>query len=79
MKKFLIITFGLLIGCSSKPDKYKYRIYGNVEIVKGDSLVDHPAIWLTDTIYFIGDTVCYDNSDGSTVKIKPPYTIKDEN
>ena len=36
----------------------------------------HDAIWYTDTIYYQNDTVCYDNSDGSTVKIAPPYEIE---
>ena len=37
----------------------------------------HDAIWYTDTINFDGDTIFYFNSDGSEVRIKPPYILKD--
>jgi hypothetical protein len=37
----------------------------------------HDAIWYTDTISFDGDTAYYFNSDGSEVRIYPPYVLKD--
>jgi hypothetical protein len=35
----------------------------------------HDAVWYTDTLGFDGDTAYYFNSDGSEVRIYPPYTI----
>ena len=35
----------------------------------------HAAIQYTDTLGFDGDTAYYFNSDGSEVRIYPPYTI----
>jgi hypothetical protein len=37
----------------------------------------HDAIWYTDTISFDGDTIYYFNSDGSEVRIYPPYILID--
>ena len=64
------------LSCTSKITKQNelkaaYKIEGFVDVEEGK----HPAIWYTDTIYFVSDSVCYDNSDGSTVRIAPPYTI----
>jgi hypothetical protein len=71
MKKLLALLI-VLTSCSIKEKEWPYEIKGNVETENGP----HPAIWHTDTIYFKGDTVCYDNSDGSIVKIAPPYEIR---
>ena len=38
----------------------------------------HDAIWYTDTISFDGDTAYYFNSDGSEVRIYPPYVLIDK-
>jgi hypothetical protein len=35
------------------------------------------VIWYTDTINFDGHTIFYYNSDGSQVRINPPYNIID--
>jgi hypothetical protein len=79
MKKLMLIpTLSLMIlSCKVKSSetrdlsKFKYEIKGNVYTKGGP----HPAIWYTDTISFHGDTVCYQNSDSSIVRIAPPYTI----
>jgi hypothetical protein len=64
----------LLIGC--KKD-YKYEIRGKVYIPTSGTNPMHDAIWYTDTISFDGDTIYYENSDGSVVRIAPPYILKD--
>jgi hypothetical protein len=68
--KILLLTL-LLFSCTEK--KYKYKIKGTVMTKKGP----HPAIWYTDTISFDGDTAYYFNSDGSEVRIYPPYILID--
>jgi hypothetical protein len=70
MKKLFIIL--LLVSCSSK--EYKYKIEGTVETKDGP----RPAIWYTDTIGFDGDTIYYFNSDGSEVRINPPFILIDK-
>lgn len=67
----------LLFSCERK--NYKYEIHGNIYLktVEG-TYVKHPAIWLTDTISFDGDTIYYENTDGSKVRIMPPYILKDK-
>ena len=75
MKKLILLTsLFLLVSCHS--DKWKYKIKGQVYVPCQGPTCMHDAIWYTDTIYYIADTVCYDNSDGSTVKIAPPYEIE---
>jgi len=34
------------------------------------------AVWYSDTLGFDYDTVYYKNSDGSVVRISPPYEIQ---
>jgi hypothetical protein len=34
------------------------------------------AVWYSDTLAFDYDTVYYKNSDGSVVRISPPYEIE---
>lgn len=63
--------FILLLSSCSKLD-YKYEIKGTVETKDGL----HSAIWYTNAISFDGDTVYYFNSDGSEVRIYPPYIVK---
>ena len=70
MKKLLLVL--LLASCTNK--EYKYKIEGTVETKDGA----RPAIWYTDTISFDGDTAYYFNSDGSQVRISPPYTLIDK-
>ena len=38
----------------------------------------HPAIWYTDTISFDADTAYYFNTDGTEVRINPPYVLIDK-
>ena len=70
MKKLISILIVLLVFSSGRND-YRYKIKGTVITDKGP----HPAIWYTDTISFYGDTAYYFNSDGSEVRIYPPYKI----
>ena len=65
MKKLISIFIILLVFSCGRND-YRYKIKGNVITNKGP----HPAIWYTDTISFDGDT------DGSEVRIYPPYVLK---
>lgn len=69
-------TLGLtIVSCTSK--KYKYKIIGQVRVPKSDTTVLHDAIWYTDTISFDEDTAYYFNSDGSEVRIHPPFILID--
>ena len=67
-------TLGLtLVTCTNK--KYKYKIVGQVRVPKSDTTILHDAIWYTDTISFDEDTAYYFNSDGSEVRIYPPFIL----
>lgn len=67
--KILIATL-LLFSCKHKP--YRYKISGYIE-VNGNL---HRTLWYVDTFNLKNDTVYYTNSDGSQLKIGPPFTIK---
>ncbi len=73
MKKLISIIIVLLVFSCGRND-YRYKIKGSVITNKGP----HPAIWYTDTISFDGDTAYYFNSDGSEVRIYPPYVLIDK-
>ncbi len=72
--KILLLTF-LLFSCAGK--KYKYEIKGKVYVPTSGLNPMHDAIWYTDTINFDGDTIYYFNSDGSEVRIHPPFILID--
>ena len=72
--KILLLTL-LLFSCGGK--KYKYEIKGKVYIPTSGTNPMHDAIWYTDTINFDGDTIYYFNSDGSEVRIRPPFILID--
>ena len=72
--KILLLTF-LLFSCGGK--KYKYEIKGKVYVPTSGTNPMHDAIWYTDTINFDGDTIYYFNSDGSEVRIHPPFILID--
>jgi hypothetical protein len=75
MKQIKVIAFLSALAFASCTGKnYEYRIDGTVKTKYGT----RPAIWYTDTIGFDGDTVYYFNSDGSEVRIKPPYVLIDK-
>jgi hypothetical protein len=71
MKKFLFIGL-ILLSCTKK--EYKYEIHKIIDV--NDTTVN--AIWYTDTIQMLGDTIFYVNSDSSSVKICPPYFLIDK-
>lgn len=77
MKKLIFITLigFMLFSCVGK--EYRYEIHGKVYVPTSGVNPMHDAIWYTDTISFDGDTIYYFNSDGSEVRIKPPYILKD--
>lgn len=75
MKKLMFIMLLGLTSCSMK--EYRYEIRGKVYVPTAGSNPMHDAIWYTDTISFDGDTAYYFNSDGSEVRIYPPYVLKD--
>jgi hypothetical protein len=71
MKPFKILILLLsLFSCQDK--KYRYKISGYTEI-NGN---EHETIWYVDTFDLKNDTVYYTNSDGSQIKIDPPFIIK---
>ncbi len=77
MKKLILITLVAMVLFSCGEKKYKYEIHGKVYIPTSGVNPMHDAIWYTDTIGFDGDTIYYFNSDGSEVRIKPPYILID--
>ena len=74
MKKLLLISL-LLFSCTKK--EYRYEIKGKIYVPTSGTNPMHDAIWYTDTINFDGDTLYYFNSDGSEVRINPPYILID--
>ena len=77
MKKLILITLVGMVLFSCNRKEYKYEIHGKVYVPTSGVNPMHDAIWYTDTIKFDGDTIFYFNSDGSEVRIKPPYILKD--
>jgi hypothetical protein len=75
MKKLMFIVLMGLTSCNMK--EYRYEIRGKVYVPTSGLNPMHDAIWYTDTISFDGDTAYYFNSDGSEVRIYPPYVLKD--
>jgi hypothetical protein len=77
MKKLIsIVVVLILFSCNRK--EYKYEIHGKVYVPTTGLNPMHDAIWYTDTISFDGDTLYYFNSDGSEVRINPPYVLIDK-
>ena len=76
MRKLILIILLGLTACTYKD--YKYEIHGKVYVPTSGPNPMHDAIWFTDTISFDGDTIYYFNSDGSEVRIKPPYILIDK-
>jgi len=75
MRKLVsILVLMLLVSCVKE---YKYEIRGKVYVPTSGTNPMHDAIWYTDTISFDGDTAYYFNSDGSEVRISPPYILKE--
>lgn len=72
MKKIILFLFLVTLISSCNNREFKYRIDGTVKV--NDTI--YPAIWYTDTISFDNDTAYYYNSDGSEVRIYPPFTLK---
>ena len=68
----IVIFLSINLLCSCINDNFKYRILGKVKTEKG--LRD--AVWYSDTLAFDYDIVYYKNSDGSVVRISPPYEIE---
>lgn len=77
MKKLILITLVGMVLFSCNRKEYKYEIHGKVYVPTSGMNPMHDAIWYTDTINFDGDTIFYFNSDGSEVRIYPPYILKD--
>jgi hypothetical protein len=77
MKKLILITLVGMVLFSCERKEYKYEIHGKVYVPTSGLNPMHDAIWYTDTISFDGDTLYYFNSDGSEVRIYPPYILKD--
>ena len=77
MKKLIsIVAVLILFSCNRK--EYKYEIHGKVYVPTTGLNPMHDAIWYTDTSSFDGDTLYYFNSDGSEVRINPPYILIDK-
>lgn len=68
-KVILLFTFVFFMSCKNE---YKYEFRGYVNTNEGQK----EAIWYCDTFNFDSDTAFYTNSDGSIVKIYPPYIVK---
>lgn len=72
LKRILLLL--LLSSCNIK--EHKYEIKGKIYVPTSRVKKMYNAIWFTDIINFDGDTLYYFNSDGSEVRINPPFTIK---
>jgi len=70
MKKLIFLSL-ILFSCKEKT--YKYTI--QKEIIVNNKKEN--AIWYVDDYYFLGDTICYNNSDGTKVKICSPYIVSE--
>ena len=75
MRNLMFIMLLGITSCNMK--EYRYEIRGKVYVPTAGANPMHDAIWYTDTISFDGDTAYYFNSDGSEVRIYPPYVLKD--
>lgn len=73
MKKLLLITLIFLYSCEFK--QFKYEIRGSIKKNHNGYIKTYPAKWYTDEFDFDEDTIYYFNSDGSEVRIYPPFTI----
>ena len=85
MKKLLLFSSVIIASCENPNSRYTYRIEKD-SVQRVVRVNDYPlsthsdtvfvgAVWLTDSIIMHGDTVAYSNSDGSVVKIAPPFKI----
>jgi hypothetical protein len=72
---FIMLLGSMFVSCDK--NEYRYEIRGKVYVPTSGVNPMHDAIWYTDTISFDGETIYYFNSDGSEVRINPPYTLKD--
>jgi len=77
MKTLFKLLFLTLILTACNKNEYKYEIRGKVYVPTSGLNPMHDAIWYTDTISFDGDVAYYFNSDGSEVRIYPPFILID--
>lgn len=73
--KTLFSLLLLLVIASCNTNDYKYRIKGRIYVPTSGPNPMHDAIWYTNSIHLVNDTLVYYNSDGSEVRINPPFTI----
>jgi hypothetical protein len=74
MGKIILIALLGLVSCTGK-NEYRYEIHGELPT---SLKTTNKAIWFTDTVSYDQDTIYYFNSDGSEVRIKPPYILIDK-
>ena len=67
---FIFSSILFILSCAK--DDYTYRVIGKVNTEDGWK----DAVWYSDTLCFDYDTIYYTNSDGSVVRIQPPYEIE---
>ena len=77
MKTIKILLLFILLFSSCGKKEYRYEIRGKVYVPTAGLNPMHDATWFTDSISFDGDTIYYFNSDGSEVRIRPPYILID--
>lgn len=73
--KTLFSLLLLLVITSCSTNDYKYRIKGRIYVPTSGANPMHDAIWYANSIHLVNDTLVYYNSDGSEVRINPPFTI----
>jgi hypothetical protein len=89
MKNFSLLILVLsILSCENPTQKFRYRIEkDSIHTVsrsrypmsaKKDS-VTVGGVWFTDHYHMIKDTIAYTNSDGTVVKIAPPFRLFDRN
>jgi hypothetical protein len=80
---FLILSLLFLVSCKNPTTKFKYRIEkDSIQHVGRSKYPMHSkdsvyvgGIWFTDHYFMIKDTIAYQNSDSSIVKIAPPFRL----
>jgi hypothetical protein len=71
---FSLLILLVLASCDATSD-YKYKIKGKIYVPTSGVNPLHDAVWYTNSIHLVNDTLIYYNSDGSEVRINPPFTI----
>lgn len=74
MKKlFIFLILFSVISC--KTNNYKYKVKGKIYIPTSGVNPMDDAVWYTNNYNIVNDTLIYRNSDGSEVRVNPPFKV----